>query len=181
MDANNILVEDGGGFYRELREEVDSMISTEPDLIAGYANVSSLLFHAMNERKCGSINWLGFYRIMDGTCVVGPFQGKIACIRIPFGKGVVGTAAEKKETQMIADVNAVKGHIACDSESKSEIVVPVFNEKNEMISLLDIDSTVTDCFTDLDKAGLEHVMKAFARPEPKTTPSKNEIKHAKGH
>lgn len=169
--------------YEHVAKEVASLIETEPDVIANFANVSALLYETLNKAKGNSINWLGFYRVNNAkeSCLLGPFQGKVACIRIPFGSGVVGTCAKRRETIVVADVEKFPGHIACDSASKSEIVVPVFDANNELIAVLDIDAAILSCFSeDVDKQGLELCMKSFRRPKP-PTPESRRIKHAANH
>jgi GAF domain-containing protein len=140
-------------FYSDLTKQVLSIIKDEKDLIANMANISALLFE-----KLSNINWVGFYRLIDNQLVIGPFQGKTTCIRIAIGKGVCGTCVEKKETIIVDNVHNFKGHITCDSESKSEIVIPLFN-KTEIIGVLDIDSPIYNCFNVDDKVGLENIAK----------------------
>ncbi len=118
----------------EIVQQVAGLVSGEPDLIANLSNVSALLNDYLAD-----INWVGFYIMRDGELVLGPFQGKVACIRIPVGRGVCGTAAATKATQRIDDVHAFPGHIACDSASNSELVVPVIVNDN-VVAVLDIDS-----------------------------------------
>lgn len=142
-------------FYRDLYNQVDALISDEADVIANMANISALLFEQLAQ-----VNWVGFYRMMDNELVLGPFQGKVACIRIPVGRGVCGTAAAENTTQRIEDVHAFDGHIACDATSNSEIVIPVtLNEK--VIAVLDIDSTAFDRFDEEDQLGLEKIVALF--------------------
>jgi L-methionine (R)-S-oxide reductase len=139
-------------FYRQLNEQVQSLISDENDLIANMANISALLFEQLDD-----VNWAGFYRLINNELVLGPFQGKIACIRIPVGTGVCGTAVKTKQTQRIADVHQFSGHIACDATSNAEIVIPVVNS-GEVIAVLDIDSTVFSRFDQEDQQGLETII-----------------------
>ena len=113
------------------------------------SNASALLYDAMED-----VNWAGFYLMREGRLVLGPFQGKVACIHIPLGKGVCGTAAQRDETQLVPDVHAFPGHIACDSASNSEIVVPI-RQDGRVVAVLDIDSPVTGRFSEADRAGLE--------------------------
>lgn len=117
------------------------------------ANAAALLYHSMND-----LNWAGFYLIRGDELVLGPFQGKVACVRIPVSKGVCGTAVARDETQRVPDVHAFPGHIACDSASNSEIVVPIHRD-GRVVAVLDIDSPVPDRFSEADQRGLE----AFAR------------------
>ncbi|PHI37780.1 GAF domain-containing protein [Pseudoalteromonas sp. GCY] len=143
-------------FYQTLVKQAQGLISGEHNVIANMANLSALLFTTLED-----INWAGFY-LMDSTeeLVLGPFQGNPACIRIPVGKGVCGTAAATCETQLVEDVHAFAGHIACDAASNSEIVIPVFKD-NKVIAVLDIDSPSLARFDEQDKIGLEALVKAF--------------------
>lgn len=140
-------------FYQNLNAQVAAIISSENDLIANMANVSAILFEALD-----FVNWAGFYRMLDGELVLGPFQGKVACIRIPVGKGVCGTAVSENKTQLVDDVHQFSGHIACDAASNSEIVIPVRHE-GKVIAVLDIDSVNYSRFDDEDKQGLEQTVK----------------------
>jgi len=140
-------------FYHQLQSQVSAIIAGEPDLIANMANVSAILFDALTD-----VNWAGFYRLENEGLVLGPFQGKVACIRIPLGKGVCGTAASENTTQRIADVHQFSGHIACDAASNSEIVIPV-RHNDKVIAVLDIDSVVFDRFDEEDQQGLENIVK----------------------
>lgn len=139
-------------FYRSLNEQVAAIISSETDLIANMANVSAILFDALD-----FVNWAGFYRLVDDELVLGPFQGKVACIRIPIGRGVCGTAVSEGKTQLIDDVHQFSGHIACDAASNSEIVIPV-RQNGQIIAVLDIDSVNFSRFDDHDKVGLEQTV-----------------------
>lgn len=134
-------------FYQELNEQVAAIISSESDVIANMANISALLFEALD-----FVNWAGFYRLIDGELVLGPFQGKVACIRIPVGRGVCGTAVSQDQTQLIGDVHQFTGHIACDAASNSEIVIPV-RQSGKVIAVLDIDSVKFERFDQEDKKG----------------------------
>lgn len=140
-------------FYQNLNAQVAAVISSENDLIANMANVSAILFDALD-----FVNWAGFYRMLDGELVLGPFQGKVACIRIPVGKGVCGTAVSENETQLVDDVHQFSGHIACDAASNSEIVIPV-RKAGKVIAVLDIDSVNYSRFDDEDRQGLEQTVK----------------------
>lgn len=142
-------------FYRDLSAQAKALISDETDPIANMANISALLFDALSE-----VNWVGFYRVLDEELVLGPFQGKIACIRIPFGVGVCGTAAQTVTTQRIDDVHQFDGHIACDAASNAEIVIPV-QVKGDIIAVLDIDSTCFERFDQDDQVGLESIVQIF--------------------
>lgn len=125
---------DKAELYRQLADAADALLSDEPDSIANMANVAALLWESMPD-----LNWAGFYRNVGGELVLGPFQGRVACVRIPFGKGVCGTAAATLEPQCIEDVNAFPGHIACDSASASELVIPIVHE-GRLVGVLDLDS-----------------------------------------
>jgi L-methionine (R)-S-oxide reductase len=125
----------------EIVQQVSGLVSGEPDLIANLSNVSALLNQHLSD-----INWVGFYIMRDGELVLGPFQGKVACIRIPVGRGVCGAAAATRETQRIDDVHAFPGHIACDGASNSELVVPIIVNGN-VVAVLDIDSPKHARFT----------------------------------
>lgn len=144
-------------FYRDLSAQAKALISDEIDPIANMANISALLFDALSE-----VNWVGFYRVLDEELVLGPFQGKIACIRIPLGVGVCGTAAQTVTTQRIDDVHQFEGHIACDAASNSEIVIPV-QVKGVTIAVLDIDSTRFERFDQEDQLGLETIVQIFEK------------------
>jgi GAF domain-containing protein len=125
---------DKAELYRQLIEAADALTAGEPDAVANMANLSALIWESVPE-----LNWAGFYRNVGGELVLGPFQGRAACIRIPFGKGVCGTAAATLEPQLVEDVHAFPGHIACDSASASELVVPIVHE-GRLIGVLDLDS-----------------------------------------
>lgn len=140
---------DKPGLYRELAEQARALLHGEHDAVANAANLASLLFHALP-----GLNWAGFYFMKDGELVLGPFQGKPACVRIAVGKGVCGTAAARRETVVVADVHAFPGHIACDSASNSEIVVPLVRG-GAVVGVLDLDSPQPGRFDDDDRRGLE--------------------------
>lgn len=142
-------------FYQELLAQTNALISDETDLIANMANISALLFDALEQ-----VNWLGFYRVINEQLVLGPFQGKVACIRIPLGTGVCGTAAKTKTTQRISDVHQFDGHIACDASTNAEIVIPV-QLNGDIIAVLDIDSTSFERFDQQDQEGLEAIVNAL--------------------
>lgn len=135
--------------YRDLASALDGLTAGEPDPIANMANAAALIWEYLPD-----LNWAGFYRNVDGELVLGPFQGKAACIRIAFGAGVCGTAAASRMTQLVADVNVFPGHIACDSASKSELVVPIIVD-GELRGVLDLDSPTRDRFDEEDQAGCE--------------------------
>lgn len=136
-------------FYRELLSAVDALTAGEPDGIANMANVAALLWQLVPE-----LNWAGFYRAIGGELVLGPFCGKPACIRIPFGQGVCGAAASSRDTQLVADVHAFPGHIACDAASRSELVVPILRG-GAVIAVIDLDSPRAARFDAEDKVGIE--------------------------
>ena len=135
--------------YTELNGRLESLIAGVPHTIANLANASALLWESLAD-----INWAGFYLREEETLVLGPFQGKVACIEIPWGKGVCGTAAALDATQLVYDVHDFPGHIACDSASNSEIVVPL-HRGNEVAAVLDIDSPRVGRFSEADREGLE--------------------------
>lgn len=141
--------------YAMLISQAKSLISSEHDLIANLANVSALIFNNVK-----NINWAGFYLFKDNQLVLGPFQGNVACVRIPMGKGVCGTAASSKIVQRIDNVHEFEGHIACDSASNSEIVVPILVQ-GRLIGVLDIDSPVYNRFGDLEQQFFEQVVAAI--------------------
>jgi len=142
-----IVAGDKPTLYRDLASALQGLIAGEPDPIANMANASALIFETLP-----NVNWVGFYRLLDGELVVGPFQGRPACIRIAIGSGVCGIAAETRQVQRVDDVNAFPGHIACDSASASEIVVPLIRD-GELIGVLDIDAPSKGRFTEEDEAG----------------------------
>lgn len=144
-------------FYRDLLAQAKALISDETDPIANMANISALLFDAL-----AKVNWVGFYRVLDGELVLGPFQGKVACIRIPLGVGVCGTSAQTVSTQRIDDVHQFDGHIACDASSNSEIVIPVLL-KGDIVAVLDIDSTRFKRFDQDDQNGLELIVQVLEK------------------
>lgn len=139
--------------YLLLQKQVSSLLEGEPHVIAGLSNISALLYDALDK-----INWLGFYLVKGNELLLGPFQGKVACVHIPFGKGVCGTTYTQKETIVVADVHEFPGHIVCDSASLSEIVIPIFH-KGQVIGVLDIDSPILNRFDNSDKEGLEAIVK----------------------
>ncbi|HEX7388433.1 MAG TPA: GAF domain-containing protein [Castellaniella sp.] len=142
--------------YAELVDQARSLISDEPDLIANAANFGALVFHSLPQ-----LNWAGFYLYDGHELVVGPFQGKPACIRIAVGSGVCGTGAQTRQTQVVQDVNLFAGHIPCDSTSKSEIVVPLVRADGSLLGVWDCDSFVTHRFDDEDRQGMEALCRAF--------------------
>jgi len=138
--------------YDSLVPQIASLVNDEPDLIANLANSVAALKEAF------SFFWIGFYLVKDNQLVLGPFQGPIACTRINYGRGVCGTAWAKGETIIVPDVDAFPGHIACSSASKSEIVVPVFNQAGDVTMVLDIDSDQLNDFSDVDAEGLAGIV-----------------------
>lgn len=138
-----------GELYRELLAAADGLTAGEPDGVANMANLAALIREWVPD-----LNWAGFYRLISGELVLGPFSGKPACIRIPLGLGVCGTAAARGETQLVADVHAFPGHIACDAASRSELVVPVWRG-GQVIAVIDLDSPSPARFDDDDRAGIE--------------------------
>ena len=144
-------------FYRDLAAALEGLVAGEPDPIANMANVAALIFETVP-----GLNWAGFYRNLDGELVLGPFQGRAACIRIPFGKGVCGTAAATLKVQRIDDVHAFPGHIACDAASESELVVPIVRD-GVLLAVLDLDSPERARFDAADEAGFIAIGAVLAR------------------
>jgi GAF domain-containing protein len=138
---------DKASFYRELIEAADALTAGERDPIANMANVAALLWESLPD-----VNWAGFYRNLGGELVLGPFQGRPACIRIPFGKGVCGAAASSLQPQLVADVHAFPGHIACDAVSRAELVVPIV-AGGRLVGVLDLDSPTPGRFDKEDEEG----------------------------
>jgi len=145
-------------FYNDLLKEIQSTIDKESDILANLSNVTSILHEQLNKFKQNKINWTGFYFLHpNGELVLGPFQGKVGCTRISRGSGVCGTAVQKKQTVVVPDVHKFEGHIACDSDSQSEIVLPILSRGN-LVGVLDIDSVVLEAFDERDKIGLEQIV-----------------------
>ena len=138
-----------------LAEQARALLAGQTDAVANAANLSALIYLAMDD-----VNWAGFYFYRDGRLLVGPFQGRPACVEIPLGKGVCGTAAEKREVQRVADVHAFEGHIACDADSRSEIVLPLVRD-GELIGVLDIDSPLPDRFGPEEEALLRDLAEIY--------------------
>ncbi len=136
--------------YAALNEQLSALVRGVPYRTANLANASALLYHTME-----GLNWAGFYLLENGVLVLGPFQGRPACIQIPVGRGVCGTAAAQDRTQLVRDVHQFPGHIACDSASNSEIVVPIHSGDGQIAGVLDLDSPHIGRFTPEDQAGLE--------------------------
>jgi L-methionine (R)-S-oxide reductase len=134
--------------YRELQQQLAALFAGERNGLANAANMSALMYEALP-----NLNWVGFYFLQAGELVLGPFQGKVACVRIALGRGVCGTAAERRETVIVPDVNAFPGHIACDAASRSEIVVPLIKD-GRLLGVLDIDSPQIARFDQEDGSGL---------------------------
>jgi L-methionine (R)-S-oxide reductase len=141
--------------YDELAEQARGLLHGERDRIANAANFAALVYHALPD-----LNWAGFYFYDGAELVVGPFQGKPACVRIALGKGVCGTAAATRQTQVVADVDAFPGHIACDSASRSEVVVPLYDGER-LIGVWDVDSPRLARFDEADRAGMERLAGIF--------------------
>jgi len=142
--------------YEELKVEIESVVAGETYVPARYASVACLLSEAFSPR----FFWTGFYVVdplKSNELVVGPYQGTLGCLRIPFGKGVCGACADQKESLIVPDVHAFPGHIACDSRTNSEIVVPVFDATGALAAILDVDSEQGDAFDDTDRLGLEAI------------------------
>ncbi|MDY7584261.1 GAF domain-containing protein [Pseudomonas sp. CCI3.1] len=143
--------------YTLLQAQLESLLADERDFIANAAQFSAFLFHQLDD-----LNWAGFYLNRNEELVLGPFQGQIACIRIPFGRGVCGAAAASRETQRVEDVHAFAGHIACDSASNSELVVPLI-KGGRLIGVLDLDSPSVGRFSEQDQQGIEALAAIFLR------------------
>ena len=146
---------DKTAFYNEMAKALESLVAGEADAVANMANASALIMEQMDD-----LNWAGFYRNVDGELVLGPFQGRAACIRIPFGKGVCGAAAQTRETQRVEDVHAFPGHIACDAASRSELVVPIMKD-GKLFGVLDLDSPSPARFDAEDQAGCEKLVRVL--------------------
>jgi L-methionine (R)-S-oxide reductase len=148
--------------YDELAQALAALLDGERDLIANAANTAALIYHSLPD-----LNWAGFYLLRGDELVLGPFQGKTACVRIAMGRGVCGTAAQRRETVLVEDVHAFPGHIACDSASNSEIVIPLFDvagdPRSALLGVLDLDSPEHARFTAEDQRGLERLARIFER------------------
>ena len=143
--------------YRDLASALEGLVAGETDAVANMANASALIFETLPD-----VNWVGFYRNVGGELVVGPFQGRPACIRMTFDEGVCGAAAKSRQVQRVGDVHAFAGHIACDSASNSEIVVPLIRG-GELLGVLDIDSPKLARFTEEDEAGVVRLGEILSR------------------
>ncbi|RPI15447.1 MAG: GAF domain-containing protein [Lysobacterales bacterium] len=157
MHEMQALPRDKRATYAELQASARALVSGERDAIANAANLAALLYWSLPD-----LNWAGFYLMerADGDLVLGPFQGKPACVRIPVGRGVCGTAAERRRTVLVPDVHAFPGHIACDSASNSEIVVPILRA-GRLVGVLDLDSPVLARFDEADAEGLEALVRIY--------------------
>lgn len=152
-----IAAADTATMYRDLASALGGLLAGETDAVANMANACGLIFETLPD-----VNWVGFYRNVGGELVLGPFQGRPACIRIKFGEGVCGAAAATKQVQRVEDVHAFPGHIACDSASNSELVVPILRD-GELIAVLDLDSPKTARFTEQDEAGCRKLAEILAK------------------
>jgi len=152
-----IAAADKPTLYRDLAGALDALVAGEPDGIANMANAAALIWETLPD-----LNWAGFYRNVGGELVLGPFQGRAACIRIPFGKGVCGAAAASLQVQRVDDVHAFPGHIACDSASNSELVVPIVRD-GVLLAVLDLDSPLTARFDSEDEVGCIALGEILAR------------------
>lgn len=145
-----------GPLYADLLDAARALTADEPDGVANMSNLAALIWQFVPH-----LNWAGFYRTVDGNLLLGPFQGKAACIRIAAGQGVCGAALASGETQLVPDVHAFPGHIACDADSRSELVVPVWRD-GQVIAVIDLDSPLPDRFDGEDAAGIEALAAAIA-------------------
>ncbi|GAU81117.1 GAF domain-containing protein [Bosea sp. BIWAKO-01] len=155
FQAQAIASSDKARFYRELTSQLQGLLAGESDPIANAANTSALLFQMMPD-----LNWAGFYIMRDGELVLGPFQGKPACVRIPVGRGVCGAAVARRQSMLVEDVHAFPGHIACDAASRSELVVPLIRD-GEVIGVIDLDSPHPSRFDSADQAGIEQIAEIY--------------------
>lgn len=146
-----------GELYAELRTRIAGLLEGESDWLANLANVSAAIYEWLPD-----LNWAGFYLLKDGELVLGPFQGRTACVRIAVGSGVCGTAVTAGESQVVPDVHAFPGHIACDARSRSEIVVPLGDEEGRIVGVLDLDSPKLGTFDEMDRVGLEALVSDLA-------------------
>ena len=157
MHDYRIAAADKPALYRDLAAALGALVEGEPDGVANMANAAALIFETLPD-----LNWAGFYRNVGGELLLGPFQGRAACIRIPFGKGVCGTAAATLEVLRVDDVHAFPGHIACDTASNSELVVPIVRD-GELLAVLDLDSPLTARFNGEDEAGCVRLSEILAK------------------
>jgi len=157
FELRPIAATDKAVFYAALERQLEALLAGERDFIANAANTVALLYHNLPD-----VNWVGVYRLEAGELVLGPFQGKPACVRIPPGQGVCGTAAARRQTVLVPDVHRFPGHIACDPASRSEIVVPLL-QAGQLLGVLDLDSPKPGRFDPRDQAGLESLAEVFVR------------------
>ncbi len=157
FEVTAILTDDKSSFYAELAGQVRALLDGERDMIANAANFAALVWHALPR-----INWCGFYFFDGRELVVGPFQGKPACVRIALGRGVCGTAATSRESQVVDDVDAFPGHIACDAASRSEVVVPLILD-GELLGVWDVDSPEPGRFDEQDRIGMELICAEYIK------------------
>ncbi|MGF9561880.1 GAF domain-containing protein [Neorhizobium sp. JUb45] len=155
FETTAIETENKPEFYRQLTQQLAALLDGERDFIANAANTSALIFQMLPD-----LNWAGFYLMKEGELVLGPFQGKTACVRIPVGRGVCGTAVEKAQSILVEDVHAFPGHIACDAASRSELVVPILRD-GAVIGVIDLDSPIPARFDAEDQAGIERIAEIF--------------------
>lgn len=160
FEAAPITATDKAGLYAELAQQARGLLHGEKNLVANAANFAALVYHNLPD-----INWCGFYFLEGEELVVGPFQGKPACIRIALGRGVCGIAAETRATQVVEDVNAHPNHIFCDGASRSEVVVPLIRADGSLLGVWDVDSPSLARFDDDDRAGMEALCAEFMRAE----------------
>lgn len=157
FETTKIETTDKQKFYQLLAQQAQGLLCGEKNLIANCANLSALLYHSLDQ-----VNWVGFYLLQKDELVLGPFQGQVACTRIPLGQGVCGTAFSENKTLRVADVHAFKGHIACDTASASEIVIPL-NVDGKTMGVLDIDSPIVNRFDETDQSGLETIAEIYIK------------------
>ncbi len=155
FEMKKVQAESKAELYSDLLSQAKGLLHDEHDRVANAANFVALLYHSLAD-----VNWVGFYFMKDGELLVGPFQGKPACVHIALGKGVCGTAAQSRKTQLVPDVNAFPGHIFCDGDSRSELVVPLIRN-GEVLGVLDLDSPKLARFDAEDQQGLEALAKVF--------------------
>jgi GAF domain-containing protein len=146
--------------YRQLEAELRALVEGESDLIANSANMAALLYHSLPD-----LNWAGFYFLQGDVLVLGPFQGRPACVRIPLGKGVCGTAALERKTLVVPNIHEFSGHIACDSASNSEMVIPLL-KNDRLLGVLDLDSPMIEGFDEIDRQGLEKMAELLIQIHP---------------
>ncbi len=155
FELKKVQADSKAELYADLLSQAKGLLHDEHDRVANSANFAALLYHSLPD-----VNWVGFYFMKDGELLVGPFQGKPACVHIALGKGVCGTAAQTRKTQLVPDVNAFPGHIFCDGDSRSELVVPLIHQ-GEVLGVLDLDSPKLARFDAEDQQGVEALAKIF--------------------